>query len=381
MALSLAIAPSFAFTSAAAAEGEITWSVTPAADASGARESFQYSVDPGVQINDTVLITNSGATAAEFSIYATDAVNVEGTGDFGLLQRQDAPTDVGAWITLPSEKLTLEPGAQASVPFSLVIPSDASPGEHVAGIVASVISETTDAEGAAVTLEQRVGARVYLEISGTKIADVEVAGLSSSYSPSWNPFGGGQLALSFDLRNTGNQRVDVAPKVTVAGPFGIPLAEVELDPVQELLPRQSFRMSTDLPAVAALALVWSTVTVTPSPVGTLDDAAEEEESEQSTPTPTPTPTESIAPAPTDASGASVQDVVVTDEELAFEPVSETTMGFAISWTLLAVIVAAIIGAYLVWRYITATRERMYLAIDEATETARQEALAAREDGR
>lgn len=384
VALALAVTPVLAAGAADSlrTEGEVTWSVEPIPNADGQRRTFEYGVDPGTQIVDKVVVTNAGETPAEFLIYATDAINEPLSGAFGLLERDVEPTDVGGWITLASDKITIGPGQQAVIPFDLLVPSDAAPGEHVAGIVASVVTTDESDEGAAVTLEQRVGARVYLNVSGAQVAGVEVAGVVSTFTPSLNPFAPGDLAIAFDLRNTGNQRVDALTTVAVTGPFGIPLGEYAADPVKELLPRQTVRLTTDIPAIAALALVFSNVTVTPGPVGSADEAIESTvETDDPAPTdeptadPTPEPSESAA-APageegTDAEGA-VQDIVVVDEELAFEPVSETTPALAISWTLLALVVVLLAGAYLLWRYISGTRERLYLAIDEAAETARRE---------
>jgi hypothetical protein len=366
---------------ARSADGDVTWSVEPAPTAEGKRRTFQYGVDPGTQITDNVVITNAGTTPADFVIYATDAINDPDTGAFGLLAADVDPTDVGGWITLADEELTLQPGTQATVPFTLLIPSDAAPGEHIAGIVASVLTAGQNEEGAAITLEQRVGARVYLDITGAKEASVELAGVTSSYTPSLNPFAPGDLTVTFEVRNTGNQRVDVLPTVAVTGPFGLPLGTLDMKPVSEILPRQSVRVVASVPAIAAFALVFSQVTAVPVEVGTaIDPTADPVEPDPSaTPTPTPTPTESAAVDPTaEPTPVNTDAIVETETELAFEPVSQTTPGFAISWTLLALLVLVVAVIFLIVRYVGGTRERLYLAIDEAAETARREALADRD---
>lgn len=392
VALALLASPLIAASTASAADGEVTWSVEPLPDSSGVRRTFEYSVDPGTQIVDSVVVTNAGETPAEFLIYATDAINERDTGAFGLLERSVDPTDVGAWITLATEAITIEPGQQATIPFNLLVPSDASPGEHVAGIVASVLTVGENEDGAAVTLEQRVGARLYLNVSGAAVAGIEVAGVTSSFTPSLNPFAPGDMTLSFDVRNTGNQRVDAMPSVAVTGPFGIPLGEFTPEAVRELLPRQTVRVSTDLPAIAALALVFSNVTVTPGPVGSADEAAEgsvetEEEpaaeptaSAEPTAEPTTEPTETATAEEETTADGVVEDIVVAEEEIVFEPVSESAPALAVSWTLLALVLVVLAAVYLLWRYISGTRERMYLAIDEAAESARQEALTAAPKG-
>lgn len=374
-------------SAAVAADGDITWSVEPAPTSEGQRRTFDYSVDPGTQIVDSVLITNQGTTAAEFLIYATDAINEFDTGAFGLLKRDETPTDAGAWITTESEKLTIEPGMQATVPFNLLVPSDAAPGDHVAGIVAAVVTKG-ETDGAAVTLEQRVGARLYLEVSGVREAGVEVAGVTSGFSASWNPFAPGEITTRFDVTNTGNIRVDVNQAVTVAGPFGIPLGEYTPDAITNLLPRQTVRVEATLPAIAALALAWSTVTLVPGEIGSAGKVDPLETG--ATATPSATPTDAATAAPEEASteeasteeasteDGSVTDTVVTGDEEAVEflPVASTVITPAISWTLLAIVLFALGIVYLVVRYISGTRERFYLAIDEAAAAARDDALTA-----
>ena len=390
-ALTLALSPvaltassAAAEPSATAADGDITWSVEPSPTSDGQRRTFDYSVDPGTQIVDSVLITNQGATSADFLIYATDAINEIDTGAFGLLKRDETPTDVGAWIDLASEKLTLDPGMQATVPFNLLVPSDAAPGDHVAGIVASVVTQGTD-NGAAVTLEQRVGARVYLTVSGVREASAEISGVTSGYAASWNPFSPGEITARYDVTNTGNIRLDVNQAVVVTGPFGIPLGQMDPEPISELLPRQTVRVSATLPSIAALLLAWSTVTVLPGEVGTAGQIDPLGASAEPTDAPTPESSES---APSDATTAaaedpaaapddsSVSDTVVTDADtVEFVPVSSTVATPAISWTLAAIIVLVIAIIYLIARYVSGTRERLYLAIDEAAAAAREEALA------
>ncbi len=352
-----------ASVSAPAADGDITWSVEPVQAANGVRRSFEYSVDPGTQIVDSIVITNSGDTSAEFQIYATDAINELETGAFGLLERDDEPTDVGSWITTASDKLTIDPGMQAIVPFNLLVPSDATPGEHVAGVIASVIT-SGESGGAAVELEQRVAARVYLTVSGAVNASVEIEGLSSGFNPQLNPFAAGDLDLEYTVRNSGNVRLEVAQSIRVTGPFGIELGRIEPEPIMELLPRQAVHVESNIPAVLALLLSFSDVTLTPGPVGGSDSAADDETAAGETPTPTPTPT-----------GTAEAEDFVDATGLDYPKTSESSFALAISWTMLALVLLVIALAYVAIRYVSSTRERMYLAIDEAAAAAREEAAA------
>lgn len=372
LAAASALAP---LPAAVTEDGPVTWSVEPTPTSDGGRRAFTYDVDPGTQIQDSFLITNAGDTEAEFIIYATDAFNDPDTGNFSLLEHSATPTDLGAWITTADEKLTIGPGLQATVPFTLLIPSDATPGDHSAGVVASVLTETQQ-DGSTVLLEQRVGARMYLTVSGEAVPAVELQGLTSSFTPSLNPFAPGEVTISYDVRNTGNKRVDVTQAIQIQGLFGIPVGGAEPDAILDLLPRQLVHVTMRISGVAALLYAQSTVTLQPAEVGSVSadagaDAADSPEATASpTPTPTPEPTVTGTPTP-GATEEPAQDAA--DESLEYEKVSEQTVTIAISWTLLVLILLILTAIFLVRRYVVGTRERMYAAIDEAAEAARLEA--------
>jgi hypothetical protein len=370
-----ALAPSQ--TASAADPQVVTWSVEPSQTADGSRRAFDYSVDPGTQIVDSFVVTNSGQTSAEFLIYATDAINDPDTGAFGLLNRAEKPTDLGSWITTSTDKLTIDPGMQAIIPFNLLIPSDATPGDHTAGVIASVLTKG-ESNGAAVQLEQRVAARVYMRVSGDIAPAVEVSGATAGFTAEINPFAPGIVVLKYNVQNTGNLRVDVNQTVKVTGPFGIPLGQYSPKAISNFLPRQTVRMTADIPSVAALFLAWSEITVVPGELGSaITDAAPDPKlGVPTTPNPTASPTAVPTPNPSGAATARPADGTGADKPLEFSAASSTVMTLAISWTLFALVVLVIAAIYFIVRYVRGTRERMYDAIDEAAAAAREEALGA-----
>lgn len=371
VALALALAPlALAVPSATASQpvatvgGDITWSITPSPTTKGARNLFDYSVGPGTQIVDSVDVTNSSAVPAEFLIYATDAINEQAGGAFSLLQHNIKPTDLGSWITTKSDKVTIQPKTKATIPFNLLIPSDATPGDHVAGIVASILTTSTK-KGSTVELEQRVGTRMYLAVSGERVPGVKVAGVTSGFNASLNPFAPGDMTVGYDVRNSGNTRLDVNNTVSIAGPFGIPLGSFTPKPLPNLLPRQTVHYEAKVPGVIALLLAWSTVTVSPGDIGT---AGKKPSSQGPSATPSaPAGANSAVPATPAAAGG-------VTKAGGYAPVSSTVMTAAISWVSVALFVLVLAAAFLVWRYVSGTRERFYQAIDEAFVSAREEAL-------
>lgn len=345
---------------AASSADEVTWSVQPVANTEGIRRAFEYAVDPGTQVVDSVVVVNSGNVASNFALYATDALNDPNTGAFGLLKNDTKPTDVGSWITLDQDKITLQPGQQATVPFSMLVPSDATPGDHVAGIVAAVRT-TGRQNGAAVSLEQRVGARLYLRVSGATKASVAAQGAVATFNPSLNPFAAGDITLSYEVRNTGNLRVDVGQAIEISGPFGIPLGRVKPDRIANILPGQFIHVDIKAPSIVALLLTWSTITLKPSDPSAATDG---------------TSVAGIEGAPATSPSA---DTVEVGDAIEYRPAATTVMGVAISWTLLILVLIGIAGIYLIWRYVSGTREQFYRAIDEATAAARDEGRMATSD--
>jgi len=374
------------------AEGDVTWSVQPANTTNGTRTQFEYSTDPGTQVVDFVVVANRGETAAEFAIYATDATNDVETGAFGLLPSDVAPTDLGKWITMDVDTVTLQPGEESTIPFNLLIPSDATPGDHVAGIIASITTTAESDEGTTVNLEQRVGARMYLRVAGDVAAAAEISGVTTSFTPELNPFAFGQMAVDYNVRNTGNVRMDVTQTVRITGPFGIPLAEITPEPFSDLLPRQTVNVTAQVPQIAALFLAFSDITVVPGPLGSAEAAGDESSSETATPQPTdsastdPVPTNiaSTEPVPTDstpapeATEAPPIDASNLDDTVDFVPVTASATTLAVSWTLLILVLIVSSAVFLAFRYVLNTREQMYAAIDEAAAAARDEALGGTE---
>jgi hypothetical protein len=352
LAVPLLSAPAIAAPAAPMAQSAdvVTWSVRPANSAgSDARQSLAYAVDPGTEIKDFVAISNFGTTPATFSVYPTDARNDFATGAFGLLAADQKPKDVGSWITTQDSKVTIAPNESAIVPFTMLVPSDASPGDHTGGIIASILVETQNKKGQAVTLDERVATRVYLRVSGDPVSSLKATGMVTGFAPSWNPFGGGDATVDFAVKNDGNVRSDVAQQLTLSGPFGIQLATRKLDPIRNLLPGQDARVHVQASGIAPLLLLFADVKLTPS-----------------------TATDLVAQSQLqDQSGAKVEKL----EQPKFAAASFSAFTGAISWMLLIIVVVLAVLVWLLVRYVRVTRERLYDAIDQASEEARTSALA------
>lgn len=240
-----------------------SWALTPAGNnnESGAssRSELSYTGDPGTVIEDAVTLFNLGNEVLTFRVYATDAVN-DANGQFALLDGAAEPLDVGSWVTVEQELVTVAPGRVTTIPITIEIPAGARPGDHVGGILASNEALSTNDEGSTVLVDRRTGTRLFLRVSGPLIAEVSVDGLTVDYSASVNPLGG-DATVTYSVENRGNVRLSGDAVVSVAGPFGI--GRQTADPVEfvDLLPGQSVEFTSAVEGVPALVTATGRVEV------------------------------------------------------------------------------------------------------------------------
>lgn len=217
-------------------DGGVTWSVLPSGpEGPTGRSHFVYSLPPGGELSDYVGISNLDSKPLTVTVYATDGLTTL-DGAFSLLPAAEPPRDVGTWITLPDNKYTIPPGKRLDIPFQVKVPANAEPGDHAGGVLASVASQEMDAEGQLVTVDRRVGARMYVRVDGVVQATVQVQAVEVAYDNPVMPFSGGQTTVTYRLHNTGNVRVTGTATVRVSGPLGWRLGTSKAIAVPEVLP-------------------------------------------------------------------------------------------------------------------------------------------------
>lgn len=231
------------------------------------RSRFSYQVEPGQVIQDEYLVSNSGSTNSEVSVYATDAYNLE-NGDFGLLDSNISPSDVGTWVSFSdgSKRMTLSlaPGESRAIPFTVSVPADASPGDHAGGMIISSMTESS----AQVKLDRRIATRLYLRVKGEIEALMTVSSIAADYAPSWNPFAG-NVNITFTITNSGNVSLGAKAVATVRGLFGIPLSEALRLEIPEMLPGTSRSMTVAVGGVGQWIFLNPTINI----ASTIDEGA------------------------------------------------------------------------------------------------------------
>ena len=229
-----------------------TWQMQPSGkNGPSTRPHHVYDLAPGAVVQDYVRIENLGDKSLTLRLYATDAFSTS-SGQFALLPSAEKPTDVGTWVTMSADEVTVKPGKDVIVPFEVVVPDNASPGDHVGAVLSSLVTEQTNSKGEKILVESRIGSRIYLRVKGDTAQQLQVDNLSVGWSGSfWQPWNG-RATVSYDVTNTGNLRVTPTPQIVVNGPIGLQLARSAGPALPELLPGSTIRVSSDAEAGDAI---------------------------------------------------------------------------------------------------------------------------------
>jgi LPXTG-motif cell wall-anchored protein len=115
--------------------------MTPAPGSSlaphGDAHYFVLKAKPGDTIEQKVRITNPNKHADTVNLEAVDGSTADETGaKYGPPGSPKATT--GRWVAVSTPQITLQPGEQRDVSFSVHVPSDLGPGQYLAGVSASV---------------------------------------------------------------------------------------------------------------------------------------------------------------------------------------------------------------------------------------------------
>jgi hypothetical protein len=269
--------PASAAVHSAAKNDTVTFGVEPAtAQKVDGLPDFDFGATPGGTLFEHVAVLNFSAKRLSLQLYATDAINTS-NGGFGLLPASSKPVGAGSWISLPAKSATVKVPAQTAkapgmviVPFTLRVPANATPGDHVGGIIASLQTVGKNSTGQNVILDQRVASRLFIRVAGTLAPKLTISKLHATYHGTVNPAGRGSVAVSYQIANTGNVELAVNQGVAVSGLFGSK-RQVALPGVPLLLPGDSLQETAHVTGVWPEFLLQAKVTAKPLPaVGDTD---------------------------------------------------------------------------------------------------------------
>lgn len=168
-------------------------------------------VSPGETVVLEVAVMNVGNVQAELTTYKVNAMNSV-NGGFMAGDPDEEPVGAAAWIDYPTEELSVSPGEQHEIEFSVTVPEDTKPGQYIAGLMV----QTTESHAIP-------GTDVFDQVLGYAISvGILVPGdLNREFElgvPSIEGF-----TLSVPLRNTGNYLVRPEGRMELVNAEGEPV--------------------------------------------------------------------------------------------------------------------------------------------------------------
>ncbi len=176
---------------------------------------FIHTLEPGATQEEGVLVVNNTAEPKTMLIYGADSTPSSG-GAFACKQFAEPKTDVGVWITLAKSEVTLEPGTNEIVPFTIRVPQSASVGEHNGCVLIQEKKAKSEGKTGA-SISVRTGLRVVITIPGAITRKLEIAGFTVM------PGKDGGFLLNPQVKNTGSVSIDADAQVVTRYFFGATL--------------------------------------------------------------------------------------------------------------------------------------------------------------
>jgi len=179
------------------------------------RAYFQAVVAPGQSYNDEVVVTSTSDAALSLLISPVDGLTGQTSG--AVYANRAAPVKkAGSWVTPSISALSLAPHGEALVPFRVIVPADATPGDHLAGVAVENANPQQAGSGQfAVTEVFRTVIGVEITVPGPAEPKVHLGTLALKALP-----GTGVATLTIKLGDNGGKLVKPLLAVSLRGPNG-----------------------------------------------------------------------------------------------------------------------------------------------------------------
>lgn len=227
------------FGGRASAQSGVQFSIQPARSPGEDAPYFSYTGKGGEQIDDVALVINAGSEAVTLKLYAADGITAIGGGT-AFAGAEEERTGVRAWIRSSASEVTLAPGARQPVPFSVRVPSDATPGDHVAGLVVEAPPKQGQSGGIQTAVVERVGVAVVVRVPGESLEQLALGGICLNQETGSNYF-------QIPVANNGNILSRSSGEFVLARQGG---KEVFRKPIESatILPRDATFLRIDAPS-------------------------------------------------------------------------------------------------------------------------------------
>ena len=190
--------------------------------ATTAQGYFVYELAGGDEANGSVRLLNPRTAPVTVELAEVDAETAQ-QGGSAFADAAATPVAAAMWLRLDESQVTLAPGEERSVAFTVQPPADAAPGQYLAGITAYVpaapeeIATTGGNQaGASVTMQTRYVIGVQVDVPGAWTPSMTITGASALEQPS-----GTKLGIA--MTNDGDEFLKPQGSVTLSNAEATPI--------------------------------------------------------------------------------------------------------------------------------------------------------------
>lgn len=186
---------------------------------------FDLPLHRGQEWRSSVTVQNQSNRPLLLSATVVEYSPTTAEGEQFAVPAPDVPaeTSLARWLDVPTSTITLPPHQTATVPFTISVPSAATPGDHHAAVLIGTDQSQSDVASQLRT-SQLVATLFSVQVAGAVDRQGEIASFSAT--PRVLSDADGEFSLTF--RNTGTVYVQPRGRVVLYNLWGQPRGEVSL---------------------------------------------------------------------------------------------------------------------------------------------------------
>jgi hypothetical protein len=200
----------FAASSGGVSAGPLHWDPSNPAT----RHYYIPTVAPGATFSDQIRVQNPNDDSVDLYVSAVDGITATPSGAV-YANRTDPVTKWGRWLTTGVPSMTLVAHQASLVSFTVKVPSDATPGDHLAGVAFENAHPTPGSGSVSIATVIRTVVGVLIKVPGPASFRLSVG------TPTLQPLASqGYASVVIPLEDTGGLLGKPQITVTLDGPNG-----------------------------------------------------------------------------------------------------------------------------------------------------------------
>lgn len=196
--------------------------------------------DPGATFNSSLRLTNVSQETHTYYVDKRDIASLASNGaPIFALPGEPTGFELSSWIRITDSPITLAPNESKTIPFSIEVPKNASPGSHLGGIFFGTVPARPKETGIA------VGYQVVTIINLQTAGDINEAAQLIEFRTDKNIYSRPNVSFSARVSNLGNTVLKPRGPIEIKDMFGKNVATLTVnDSAGGVLPKQERAFQT-----------------------------------------------------------------------------------------------------------------------------------------